>query len=91
MAEARRLHDQGFKVAVDGLTCASELPDFCMQKRRFCDLDSLGNVMPCSFVRQPMGNLLKKTFAETWRSRGEQVSCPFVSEKPAINSAVARR
>ena len=77
MAEARRLHDQGFKVAVDGLTCAGELPDFCMQKRRFCDVDSLGNVLPCSFVREPLGNLLEKRFAEIWRSRGEQVPCPF--------------
>ena len=80
MAEARRLHDQGFKVAVDGLTCAGELLDFCMQKRRFCDVDSLGNVLPCSFVREPLGNLLENRFAEIWRSRGEQVTCPFAQE-----------
>lgn len=78
MAEAKKLHDQGIKVAVDGLTCASEMADFCMQKRRFCDVDSLGNVLPCSFVRKPLGNLLERTFAEIWRSRGEQVPCPFV-------------
>jgi MoaA/NifB/PqqE/SkfB family radical SAM enzyme len=77
MTEARRLHDQGFKVAVDGLTCSGELPDFCMQKRRFCDVDSLGNVLPCSFVREPLGNLLENGFAEIWRSRGGQVPCPF--------------
>jgi MoaA/NifB/PqqE/SkfB family radical SAM enzyme len=78
MAEARKLHQQGFKVAVDGLTCSRELPDYCMQKRRFCDVDSQGNVMPCSFVRTPIGNLLDKPFDEIWRSRGEQVPCPFV-------------
>jgi hypothetical protein len=82
MAEARRLHDQGFKVAVDGLTCSGELPDFCMQKRRFCDVDSRGNVLPCSFVRKPLGNLLEQSFAEIWRYRGEQVLCPFISDKP---------
>jgi MoaA/NifB/PqqE/SkfB family radical SAM enzyme len=78
MAEAQKLRRQGFRVAVDGLTCAGELPDYCMQKRRFCDVDSLGNVMPCSFVRTPMGSLLEKRFAEIWKSRGEQMACPFV-------------
>ena len=48
-----------------------------MQKRRFCDVDSLGNVLPCSFVRRPLGNLLENGFAEIWRSRGGQVPCPF--------------
>jgi len=83
MAEARKFHEQGVRVAVDGLTCSGELPDFCMQKRRFCDVDSLGNVMPCSFVRTPIGNLLDKPFAEIWRSRGEQVACPFAQEDNA--------
>ena len=66
---------------MDGLTCAGELPDYCMQKRRFCDVDSLGNVMPCSFIREPLGNLLEKSFAEIWKSRGDQVACPFVLKK----------
>ena len=78
MSEARKLHQQDFSVAVDGLTCCSEVPDFCMQKRRFCDVDAQGNVLPCSFVREPMGNLLEKPFSEIWRSRGEQALCPFV-------------
>jgi len=78
MAEARNLHRQGFQVAVDGLACAGEVEDFCMQKRRFCDVDSEGNVLPCSFVRWPMGNLLKSPFSEIWRSRGKQVPCPFI-------------
>ena len=54
-----------------------------MQKRRFCDVDSQGNVLPCSFVREPLGNLLDKSFSEIWRSRGEQVSCPFAQEDNA--------
>ena len=91
MLEARKLHQQGFKVAVDGLTCAGELPDFCMQKRRFCDVDSLGNVVPCSFVREPMGNLLSQRFADIWRSRGEQVPCPFVLKERAPHSVAEGR
>ena len=91
MSEARKLHQQGFKVAVDGLTCAGELPDYCMQKRRFCDVDSQGNVMPCSFVRAPMGNLLEKPFAEIWRSRGEQAPCPYVPTERVANSLAEGR
>ena len=79
MVEARKLHQQGFRVAVDGLTCCSDLSDFCMQKTHFCDVDSLGNVLPCSFIREPIGNLLQLPFAEIWRSRGEQVPCPYVA------------
>ena len=78
--EAHRLHEQGLRVAIDGLTCAAELSDFCLQKRRFCDVDSLGNVLPCSFVRTSLGNLLRESFAEIWRFRGEQVPCPFAHE-----------
>jgi hypothetical protein len=78
MAEARKLHEQGIRVAVDGLTCSGEMPDYCMQKRRFCTIDAAGNVLPCSFIRKPIGNLLKQPFTEIWRSRGEQVPCPFV-------------
>jgi MoaA/NifB/PqqE/SkfB family radical SAM enzyme len=78
LAEAKKLHEQGIKVAVDGLSCSSEIKEFCMQKKRFCDVDSSGNVLPCSFIRKPLGNLLVKSFAEIWRSRGEQVPCPFV-------------
>ena len=78
MAEARNLHEQGIRVAVDGLTCAGEMADFCLQKQRFCTVDAAGNVLPCSFVRKPIGNLLQRPFAEIWRSRGQQVPCPFV-------------
>jgi len=78
MAEARKLHEQAIRVAVDGLTSSGEMPDFCLQKKRFCTVDAAGNVLPCSFVRKPIGNLLERSFAEIWRYRGEQVSCPFV-------------
>ena len=82
MAEAKNLHEQGIRVAVDGLTCAGEMPDFCLQKQRFCTVDAAGNVLPCSFVRKPIGNLLQRPFAEIWRSRGQQVPCPFVKGEP---------
>jgi len=79
MAQARKLYEQGLRVAVDGLTCSGELPEFCLQKKRFCTVDPQGNAMPCSFVREPFGNLLGKPFAEIWRSRGQQVRCPFLT------------
>jgi hypothetical protein len=90
MAEARKLHGMGVRVAVDGLTCSGELPDYCMQKRRFCDVDSVGNVMPCSFVREPMGNLLERPFAGIWRSRGRQTPCPFIAEEAAGKAGMER-
>lgn len=81
MQAARRLNGLGLRVAVDGLTCAGEIGDYCMQKRRFCDVDSLGNVLPCSFVREPMGTLLKTPFAHIWRKRGDQTRCPHLVQE----------
>lgn len=75
---AKRLHESGLKVAVDSLSCRGVIPDFCLQKIRFCTVDALGNVMPCSFVREPaLGSLPRQSFAEIWRSRGRQVPCPY--------------
>ena len=77
LARARAPHQRGVKVAVDALSCRNAVADFCLQKIRFCTVDSVGNVLPCSFVREPIGNLLQQHFTEIWRSRGEQVPCPF--------------
>ena len=77
-ADAKRLHTEGVRVAIDGLSCRGVLAEFCMQKVRFCTVDARGTVMPCSFVREPMGNLLERPFAHIWRSRGNQVPCPYV-------------
>ena len=77
LAAGRRLHEAGVRVAVDGLSCRGVVPDFCLQKVRFCTVDGIGNVMPCSFVRTSLGNLRERSFAEIWRSRGAQVPCSF--------------
>ena len=51
-----------------------------------------GNVMPCSSVRKLMGDLLELPFADIWRSRGEQVPCPYArdaersSKEPSQNA-----
>ena len=76
-AQAKKLHERGIRVAVDGLSCSGVLADFCLQKVRFCTVDPAGHVMPCSFVRKPLGNLVEKPFGEIWRSRGRQIPCPY--------------
>ncbi len=60
-------------VAVDGLTCKS-----CLAGKRFCDIDSLGNVLLCSFLREPIGNLLKENFADIWSRRNKNPKCPYL-------------
>jgi MoaA/NifB/PqqE/SkfB family radical SAM enzyme len=73
---AQKAANDHLKVAVDG-PCVNQ----CLMKRKFIDVDSLGNVYPCSFVRKPLGNLLKTDFSEIWKARGEQDECPFVKFK----------
>ncbi|KXA90363.1 hypothetical protein AKJ61_00755 [candidate division MSBL1 archaeon SCGC-AAA259B11] len=69
---AESLADKGAPVAVDGMTCHK-----CMAARRFVDVDSEGNVTPCSFVREPIGNLLESSFSEIWAGREVPQSCPY--------------
>jgi MoaA/NifB/PqqE/SkfB family radical SAM enzyme len=81
LARAKEIHERGVRVAVDALSCKGSIADFCLQKIRFCTVDSVGNMLPCSFIRKPIGNLLQQPFTKIWRSRGEQVPCPFVGDK----------
>jgi len=67
-----RLASTGVRVAVDGMTCGK-----CLAAQRFVDIDSLGNVFPCSFIREPIGNLLEQPFAEIWRRRKVPERCPY--------------
>jgi MoaA/NifB/PqqE/SkfB family radical SAM enzyme len=76
MKIAKKTEKQGVKVAVDGATC-----NVCLASKRFCDIDSQGNVMVCSFIRKPVGNLLEKQFKEIWSSRQKVTSCPYVKQK----------
>jgi len=68
----------GYKVAVDGLSCYGTNQDYCLQKKTFCDIDSEGDVYPCSFIRKSIGNVLEQSFKEIWKKRGEQEKCPFL-------------
>jgi len=77
---AKKAADSGTKTAVDG-PCAGA----CLMKKRFVDIDHLGNVYPCSFVRKSMGNLLQKSFKDIWKERGNQDTCPYVE----LNKEVA--
>ena len=67
-----RLARTGVRVAVDGMTCGR-----CFAARRFVDIDSMGNVFPCSFIRQPIGNALEEPFARIWQRRKTPDECPY--------------
>jgi len=71
-------YEKEVNVAVDGLTCYGTTQDYCLQKRTFCDIDSMGNVYPCSFIRKSIGNVLIESFKTIWKSRGKQEQCPFL-------------
>jgi MoaA/NifB/PqqE/SkfB family radical SAM enzyme len=70
---AKIASDEGIRVAVDG-PCAGQ----CMMKKKFIDVNHKGDVFPCSFVRNSMGNLLTSDLKTIWRERGEQDKCPYV-------------
>lgn len=72
---AKELNDSGLAVAVDGLTCQT-----CLASKRFCDIDSLGNVMVCSFLREPVGNLLTENLKTIWAKRPKQITCPYLKQ-----------
>lgn len=69
---AQSLARLGVPVAVDGLACG-----MCYAARRFVDVDSVGNVYPCSFIRVPLGNLLRTSLKNIWRRRRVPSSCPY--------------
>jgi MoaA/NifB/PqqE/SkfB family radical SAM enzyme len=82
-ATAKQAANEGLRVAVDG-PCVNQ----CLMKRKFIDVDHLGNVYPCSFIRKPLGNLLNTDFKTIWKHRGEQEECPYVDlrkEKESCN------
>lgn len=70
---AKKAANDGLKVAVDG-PCVNQ----CLMKQKFVDVDHYGNVYPCSFIRTPIGNLLRMDFREIWKRRGPQEECPYV-------------
>lgn len=77
LAQARRLAAAGIDAAVDGMSCAGTLEDWCLKGRRFCDVDVDGNLLLCSFLREPVGSLAGRSFEEVWRSRPRGLPCPY--------------
>lgn len=80
-AAAKKAANEGLTVAVDG-PCVNQ----CLMKRKFIDVNHLGEVFPCSFVRKPLGNLLNMDFKGIWKQRGNQDECPFVDLKKGERS-----
>ena len=64
-----------FEIFVDGLTCQT-----CLGSKRFCDISSVGDVYPCSFIREPQGNMLTTDFKDIWANRMKTVKCPYLTE-----------
>lgn len=79
MLVAKETANERIKTAVDG-PCAGK----CLMKVKFVDVDSLGYVYPCSFVRKPLGNLLVDRFDKIWKERGPQDECPYVKFKEIV-------
>lgn len=72
LSMARELSGSGLRVAVDNLTTGQ-----CFQKERLAVLSASGEVFPCSFVRESLGNVLRTDFQSIWKSRGSKVPCPY--------------
>ena len=58
--------------AVDG-ACVKR----CMASIRFCDVHANGDVSVCSFLRDPIGNLVKEDFGAIWSRRPRSIVCPY--------------
>jgi len=63
------------EIFVDGLTCQK-----CLGSKRFCDISSIGDVYPCSFIREPQGNMLTQDFDDIWKNRMKNIKCPYLKE-----------
>jgi [mycofactocin precursor peptide]-tyrosine decarboxylase / 3-amino-5-[(4-hydroxyphenyl)methyl]-4,4-dimethylpyrrolidin-2-one synthase len=72
MSMAMELSGSGLQVAVDNLTTGQ-----CFQKERLAVISASGEVFPCSFVRESLGNVLRTDFRSIWESRGSKVPCPY--------------
>jgi len=78
MAFAEEHKNDGVTIGVDGMTCGK-----CFGSKRFCDIDCDGNMLPCSFVREPVGNLLTEKFEEVWKKRPRELKCPYLNKQEA--------
>jgi MoaA/NifB/PqqE/SkfB family radical SAM enzyme len=70
--EIARQLSSSIHVATDGAAVGK-----CLCNYRFADVDSAGNLLPCSFIREPMGNLLENSFEKIWQKRERYRECPY--------------
>jgi len=72
---AEALSKSGVRVAFDGLTCLT-----CVAGEYFVDIASTGDVYPCSFVRETLGNVKATPFKTIWSKRRRVYRCPYLAE-----------
>ena len=66
------MNKYGIDITVDAPTVYK-----CMASKRFIDIHSNGDVSVCSFVRDPIGNLLEDDLGAIWGNRPKKVECPY--------------
>jgi MoaA/NifB/PqqE/SkfB family radical SAM enzyme len=71
---ALRIHSRypSMEISIDA-ACAAK----CMASRRFVDIHPNGDISICSFVRDPIGNILNEDFQSIWDRRPINVACPY--------------
>lgn len=62
----------GFSIAID-----TNIAGQCEGGYGFIDIGHDGSVYPCSFVREPVGNILTENFADIWRKVPTLKECPY--------------
>ncbi len=70
---AMALVKEGLRLGLDSLTSED-----CGMSERLCVMSCSGEVYPCSFVKQSMGNTLQQTLADIWRERSPKQPCPYM-------------
>jgi mycofactocin biosynthetic radical S-adenosylmethionine protein MftC len=74
-AMAGFLVKQGVKVAVDSM-----LSGTCHQSTRLASISASGEVHPCSFIRESLGNVKETPFSVIWQKRRKTEPCPWLSQ-----------
>lgn len=69
---AFRLRDEGVKVSIDSM-----LSNECHMSERLATISYDGDVHPCSFVRESMGNITHTSFLDIWKNRPPKSPCPY--------------
>jgi len=73
MRVAKAQANAGVRISVDGASCNT-----CVGAKRFMDIDHKGDVYPCSFIRESIGNLLYERLEDIWGRRKKELECPYL-------------